>query len=476
MPTSSPKNQSYRMIPPQANANWEASKMGGSVRSVIPDNQWQPRSRPMQGPAETPPAPVGTRPPHMQYPSGQVTHRRGYEAGYDAQRPQGYAAVQRHAQPAALNDRPWGWDARPPCRTPPGPAHRPSEGCRPEPPSRPTPPMGAPPGGNREAMLRGVLGNDADLVNVNRLMAQTARMGMTEALKVVEDEKLAVMMKRAGASVSGRYRSEGRVLGEGSFAFVVNGTDMQSGRDVALKVLRPRFAAEARIERDILQQMRGVAGGAKIIQMLDYIDGGDSQPTTIVFPLLGPHLGRMLKGGLSRDGVRRLAQQLLHAVAAMHSCGVVHTDIRPENIVCDSPKGGESYTLLDFGNASVHRKGERERDEINTRPYRAPEVIMRSGWTFPCDVWAVGCTFYEAATGERLFPNICDDRAHMGAVERVVAGSRGRARDWPHPQAQSFDNSLESILGLCLTPDAAHRISAADAARHHFVTAPETTA
>eukprot|EP01065_Artemidia_motanka_P011602 TRINITY_DN16285_c1_g1_i1.p2 TRINITY_DN16285_c1_g1~~TRINITY_DN16285_c1_g1_i1.p2 ORF type:complete len:486 (+),score=162.82 TRINITY_DN16285_c1_g1_i1:57-1460(+) len=433
-----------------------------------------------------PPAPVRAERPQLQYPpkhaprDGLVRAMTSPNLGRASQPPHHDRQLHRdplhHDRQLPLHDRPHHDAVRPmPVRqTPvdsrpaPQPERQVPQGARaPPPPMRPAPPSGPQDArAARESLVLGVMGPDAHLVRVDQLVAQTSGMGMREALQLCEDEKAAVRFKADGAVVGGKYRSNGQVLGEGSFAFVVGGKDVRTGQDVALKVLRKRFTAEARVERDVQAQLRGLRG-AKIVRLLDYVEEG---VPCIVFPLHGPNLARRLQHqSLTRPELQRLTAQLTAAVAAMHSVGVVHTDIRPENVVCDDPAGrGADFTVIDLGNASVHRRGERELDEINTRPYRAPEVLMRTGWSFPCDVWAVGCTLYEAATGERLFPQRASDSDHLAAVTRVVGQTGQRSQpSWPHA-AVGCDPALSQLLQWSLVPDPAARVSAADAARHSF--------
>eukprot|EP01062_Namystynia_karyoxenos_P032237 TRINITY_DN23787_c0_g1_i2.p1 TRINITY_DN23787_c0_g1~~TRINITY_DN23787_c0_g1_i2.p1 ORF type:complete len:602 (+),score=149.75 TRINITY_DN23787_c0_g1_i2:86-1807(+) len=356
----------------------------------------------------------------------------------------------------------------------------------PPPPYRgPAPPPSRGPGpSSRESVVREALGAEQSVCNVGRLLMQTQRMGMAELLQTCQEEKQAATLKHDGATVGQRFRSDGTVLGEGSFAYVVSGKDARSGRGVAIKVLRNRFLAEAQIERDILSRLAKVAPREnRIVRLVDYHEDPSGRvPPCLVFPLHGPHLGKRLgQQGIGREAVRGLCNQLSGAITAMHQAGVVHTDIRPENIVSADPAGrGSDYILLDFGNASVHTRGEKELDEINTRPYRAPEVVLRTGWTFPCDIWALGCTLYEAAVGERLFQQRWSDQEHVSAMERVVGPVRGQpqhanAPAWPHAGV-GRDQQLSGLLQRLLTADTSRRASAQEVAKHTFCATPQITA
>lgn len=92
-----------------------------------------------------------------------------------------------------------------------------------------------------------------------------------------------------------------------------------------------------------------------------------------------------------------VVRDLLAALAACAEAGVVHGDVKPENLVV----GPRRAVLCDFDNAAV---GTRLRGMIQTREYRAPEVEVGRAYGPEADVWSAACTAYEAVTGEVLFP------------------------------------------------------------------------
>ncbi|VFQ84650.1 unnamed protein product [Cuscuta campestris] len=121
----------------------------------------------------------------------------------------------------------------------------------------------------------------------------------------------------------------------------------------------------------------------------------------------------------------------------MHHLRLVHTDLKPENILLVSSESlmlpsynrssGDANTrclpkssaikVIDFG-SSV------DDDRIHfsiasTRHYRAPEIILGLGWTYPCDLWSVGCILVELCMGESLFKTH-DNLEHLAMMERVL--------------------------------------------------------
>jgi len=154
---------------------------------------------------------------------------------------------------------------------------------------------------------------------------------------------------------------------------------------------------------------------------------------------------------LSLAATQSISRQLLKAVSFLHDClGLVHTDLKPENILLvesdlnrsstpsaktsherlnnsrsTSSKSCSSSTastyprikLIDFGSATF--ADHFHSFLVSTRHYRSPEVILHLGWSFPCDIWSVGCIIFELLTGSSLFQTH-DDLEHLAMIERVV--------------------------------------------------------
>ena len=128
----------------------------------------------------------------------------------------------------------------------------------------------------------------------------------------------------------------------------------------------------------------------------------------------------------------------------MHDLNLIHTDLKPENILlCSSDYQTFTYNrkipsssttvvrqanqrkvlldteirLIDFGSATF--QDEYHSSVVSTRHYRAPEIILGLGWSFPCDIWSIGCILVEFFTGDALFQTH-DNLEHLAMMEAVV--------------------------------------------------------
>mmetsp|Transcript_6919 Transcript_6919/g.9595 ORF Transcript_6919/g.9595 Transcript_6919/m.9595 type:complete len:164 (-) Transcript_6919:367-858(-) len=124
--------------------------------------------------------------------------------------------------------------------------------------------------------------------------------------------------------------------------------------------------------------------------------------------------------------------QLLKAVHFCHKIKLVHTDLKPENILLvrsdyryekrgrfDDYRVPLSHhiRLIDFGGATF--EDDHHSRIINTRQYRSPEVMFGLGWSYPSDLWSIGCILAELYTGELLFKTH-EDMEHLALMEKIV--------------------------------------------------------
>jgi dual-specificity kinase len=133
-------------------------------------------------------------------------------------------------------------------------------------------------------------------------------------------------------------------------------------------------------------------------------------------------------------------------VLVLHDLNLIHTDLKPENILlCDNAYQAFTYSrripsssttvnrqaaqrkvlldteirLIDFGSATF--QDEYHSSVVSTRHYRAPEIILGLGWSFPCDIWSIGCILVEFFTGDALFQTH-DNLEHLAMMESVCGG------------------------------------------------------
>lgn len=232
----------------------------------------------------------------------------------------------------------------------------------------------------------------------------------------MEDDRNGHLIYRFGDGLNissqfprGRYKIL-KNLGEGTFGKVVECWDRGEERHVAIKIVRSiqKYRQAAQMEIDVLLQLNtrdpnNTYHCVKFYSWFEY-----KSHVCMVFEKLGLSLYEQLRANhfkpFALSQVRDYAFQLLASVNFVHSLTLIHTDLKPENILMEVPsptRASSRIKLIDFGSATY--ESQYHSPLISTRHYRAPEVILGLGWTYPVDLWSVGCILFELYTGQALF-------------------------------------------------------------------------
>jgi len=320
-----------------------------------------------------------------------------------------------------------------------------------------------------------------------------------------------------GEVIGSRFKVR-RILGYGAFGKVVEAVDLKDRTFKAVKIIRAeqRYIEEAKIEARILTKLKEFdsSPAARFVIISETFEFEDTY--CIVFERLGRSLYSLLRKnqfkGLPMHVIGQIAKQVLETLDYFHNrVRLVHTDIKPENIllrrealVFDNTSQlfvpeSVDVKMIDFGGATF--MDEPHATLISTRPYRAPEVILELEWGQAADIWSVGCMLVELFTGQLLFP-ADDDYILLEMIAKVRgrmprsmirASPRGselydeRLRfKWPSQKKQAdgakivanqpyleelIPNSCKSFRNLVyemLEYDPNHRLSASAALSHPF--------
>ncbi|WP_405861708.1 protein kinase [Streptomyces sp. NBC_00090] len=190
-----------------------------------------------------------------------------------------------------------------------------------------------------------------------------------------------------------------RELGSGGMGAVYLGRS-RSGRPVAVKVIKPEFAADQGFRERFRREVEAAkkVGGFHAAAVVD-ADPEATRPWMASAYIEGPTLADELgsRGPLSERRLWTLAAELAEALGAIHSCGLVHRDLKPANIVL----AADGVRVLDFGIARAFEGTQLtgEGGVIGTPGYLAPEQALGRPLTGACDVFALGAVLVAAAGG-----------------------------------------------------------------------------
>ena len=208
----------------------------------------------------------------------------------------------------------------------------------------------------------------------------------------------------------GRYRVR-RLLGRGGMGSVYEAVQEDLGRVVALKVLDPVLAThDDQLERFRREATSAAAlGHSNIVSVTDFgARSSSGDPPYLVMELLsGESLGKLLdrESVLAPERVAFIASQVLAALGAAHGAGIVHRDVKPDNVFLTSTSAFRDLVkVLDFGIAKLSAEHGNARltgtgAMLGTPAYMAPEQARGATVDHRADIYAVGATMYQALAG-----------------------------------------------------------------------------
>ncbi|MFO0635651.1 MAG: protein kinase [Nannocystaceae bacterium] len=259
-----------------------------------------------------------------------------------------------------------------------------------------------------------------------------------------------------GQVVAQRYRVES-LIGIGGMGAVFRVTHLALGKPFALKVLHSIYTRDADIITRFMREARSATqtGHPNIIDVLD-IGTTESGDVYLVMELLeGQHLGATIRqqGPLAIRRAVHIARQICRALAAAHEVGIIHRDLKSENVILTTRgKDPDFVKVLDFG-ICKHVNADASQTSpglvMGSPEYMAPEQGAGLDATVASDVYAVGCILFEMVTGRLPFEgrNAIDVLMQKGAREAVRATSY--RPELPEP--------LADVIARCLSRTAAAR-------------------
>ena len=266
-----------------------------------------------------------------------------------------------------------------------------------------------------------------------------------------------------------------QILGKGSFGQVCRCFDHKNKVVVAVKIIRneKRFHRQGKIEVKVLEHIKKhdpEGRGCMVFLLESFIF---RKHLCITFELLSMNLYELIKSnglrGFSSSLVKRFALQILNCLSFLKDNKIIHCDLKPENILLkQANKSG--IKVIDFGSSCFD--SEKIYTYIQSRFYRAPEIILGIPYTTGIDMWSFGCILAELTTGYPLFPGESEAEQLLcmmevkgippqevlmqstrrsnffdGGKPKVVPNSRGKKR---YPGTRNLDEKLRSTDELFL--------------------------
>ncbi|HEX9760132.1 MAG TPA: protein kinase, partial [Candidatus Acidoferrales bacterium] len=253
---------------------------------------------------------------------------------------------------------------------------------------------------------------------------------------------------RPGGDFGPRYRIE-KLLGEGGMGAVYKAYDKELDRVVALKTLRAGLSGNPELTQRFKQELL-LASRISHKNILRIHDMGDVEGIKFITMAFveGEDLYGMLRreGKLAPDRLVRIARQLCAALDSAHSEGVIHRDLKPQNVLLDK---NENVYVSDFGLAKSLEAGAigmtRTGEFLGTPRYMSPEQVENKTLDNRSDLYSLGLILYEMATGEVPFTgNSALQVMYMRVKEKPKS---------PRKVNPGLPDYLERIIMRCLERD-----------------------
>jgi len=268
-----------------------------------------------------------------------------------------------------------------------------------------------------------------------------------------------------GHVVAGRYELTG-VLGSGAMGTVYTASRSADGRAVAVKVIRPDITGDAATRRRFLREAQAASRAASpnIVTVYDYGHDRDGTDYIVMERLEGESLGDLVRrvGVVAPLSAVELALGIVAALRAAHAAGVIHRDLKPDNVFVT--RNG-TVKVLDFGIAKMFGESDfvtrvttlSGAGRVTGTPlYMSPEVSRRAHALPASDYYALGVMLHEMLVGEPPF-------THESAL--LVLGMHIRSRPQPVTQLRpsgEIPADLEALILDLLAKDPTARPGGAD--------------
>ncbi|KAH9310271.1 hypothetical protein KI387_044216 [Taxus chinensis] len=256
----------------------------------------------------------------------------------------------------------------------------------------------------------------------------------------------------------------GSVIGVGAFGTVNLAMDKATGELLAVKSVECKEERKGELvaiqnEINILQKL----DSPWIVKFLGEAyseDGGVCRRNLLMEYISGGSVADVVQrfgGGLEESVIRNYTRSIVKGIEYLHSQGIVHCDIKGKNVLV----GSSGLKLADFGCAKVMASERESRVELSGTPlWMAPEAVNQVERGPPCDIWSVGCTVVEMATGRAPWNNIPQPLLAMYKI-----GCSDELPEFP----KTLSAEGRDFLDKCLRRDPKQRWTSTQLLSHPFL-------
>ena len=206
-------------------------------------------------------------------------------------------------------------------------------------------------------------------------------------------------------------------VGRGKFSTVYMAKNPE-GKRVALKVLVPIDIRKYAKEIKVLQNLRG---HDNIIELMDLVSDSLTGVNTLVFEWVTIHDWKRVYGRFGPEEVKYYMRKLLEGLDYAHSRGVIHRDLKPQNIGVNEKKG--TLKILDWGLAELYVPGKRLNPYAGTKAFMSPEQLLGYPYySYAIDIWAAGLVFGTMLFKKQILSSMENTSEQLIAMAGLIGG------------------------------------------------------
>lgn len=178
-----------------------------------------------------------------------------------------------------------------------------------------------------------------------------------------------------------------RKLGRGKYSEVFEGVNAGNDEQCVVKVLKP--IKKRKIKKEV-KVLINLTGGPGIVRLLDLIRSRKAKIPCMVFEFINATPWKNIVPDLTDDDLKLYMYRVLETLDFAHSVGIMHRDIKPDNIMIDHES--KTVKVIDWGLAEFYLPGTEYNVSVATRPFKGPELLVGyRTYDYSLDLWAVGC-------------------------------------------------------------------------------------
>jgi serine/threonine protein kinase len=249
-------------------------------------------------------------------------------------------------------------------------------------------------------------------------------------------------------------------IGKGQFGTVKLGVNKKTGEKVAIKTINKSNLniKEKELIRAEIDVMKFLQHGnhSSIAKLHDIFEDKNLIYIVMEYLELGSLQNYLIKNGKSIPAyeLKHISREIANGLVYLEQVGIVHRDIKPDNILLSEKNGKLEVKIIDFGLSRVLGKSDHAKEGYGTLVYSAPEILLKKPYTIKVDTWSYGIVLYYLAFG--ILPFDGKNISVSDIAEKICYSTL------EFPDANSVNYELKNLIIECLQKDSNNRISITD--------------